>query len=129
MKCSLMCVAAVVFLCGCIETHSTVDVNLKVSGDLNVHVTGARQDLQQMTGEAPARVVNPADIGLPPVSGQPSAMAEPAGPGMLVPEAPPQILTLMAAAGPTESELKNNISGRLPQVRYLLDEHVAGESH
>src|SRR5216683_4449456 len=55
---------------GCFQTKSEVDVkpvniNLNITGRLEVVVTDARKQEQQITGSAPKRTVRPEDIGLP----------------------------------------------------------------
>src|SRR5216684_5588542 len=56
--------------CGPVQTKSEVDVkpvniNLNITGRLEVVVTDARKQEQQITGSAPKRTVRPEDIGLP----------------------------------------------------------------
>lgn len=139
----LAMVMAVLPLAGCpiqtenkviLQQEGKIQVDLNVS-TINIVVTDSRKDMQQITGEAPARVVSPEDIGLP-------AAPPPAPkPGAMLPQSPAAAegyamspsdlspaLTLAVAASP-EDQLKNNISGRVPQVRYLLDTHLVGEGH
>jgi hypothetical protein len=129
----------VLLLAGCpIKTDNTVkiapvDVNVNLTGTLtlNLVIADARKDMQAITGEAPARVVNLQDIGLPPAkAGSMGPRAEDIQLAAANPHA--SVLTLAVLGQQPmarEDDLKNNISGRNPQVRYLLDAHVAGETH
>ena len=131
MKRMLILAGFALVMAGCIQTKSEVDVkpidvNLNLSGTVNLNVTvnDARKDMQQMQGAAPTREVKLQDLGYPAPATQPGAMG---------PVAPAMEPVLMVASMPMpaarEDDLKNNISGRIPQVRYLLDAHVAGETH
>src|SRR5216683_4776242 len=56
--------------CGPVQTKSEVDVkpvdiNLNITGRLEVVITDARKQEEQITGSAPKRTVRPEDIGLP----------------------------------------------------------------
>src|SRR5689334_9929921 len=56
---------------GCVHTHSEVavkpvDINLNITGRLEVVVTDARRQEEQITGSKPKRTLRPEDIGLPP---------------------------------------------------------------
>src|SRR6202158_1472406 len=64
--------AASAALSGCrsVQTKSEVDVkpvdiNLNITGRLELVITDARKEEQQITGSAPKRTVRPEDIGLP----------------------------------------------------------------
>src|ERR1700687_829558 len=55
---------------GCLQTKSVVDVkpvdiNLNITGRLELVITDARKEEQKITGSAPKRIVRPEDIGLP----------------------------------------------------------------
>jgi len=59
---------------GCVHTKSEVDVkpvdiNLNITGRLEVVITDARKQEEQITGSAPKRTVRPEDIGLPASAG------------------------------------------------------------
>src|SRR6266851_5699831 len=61
---------AVLSGCGPVQTKSEVDVkpvdiNLNITGRLEVVITDARKQEEQITGSAPKRTVRPEDIGLP----------------------------------------------------------------
>src|SRR4029077_1444047 len=54
---------------GCLHTKSEVDVkpvdiNLNITGRLELVITDARKEEQKITGSAPKRTVRPEDIGL-----------------------------------------------------------------
>ncbi len=56
---------------GCVQTKSEVavkpvDINLNITGRLELVITDARQQEEQITGSKPKRTVRPEDIGLPP---------------------------------------------------------------
>src|SRR6201985_987142 len=59
--------------CGPIETKNTVvieqpkplEVNVNLSGRLELVITDARKDLETITGEKAKRTVSPEDMGLP----------------------------------------------------------------
>src|SRR5260221_6692068 len=87
-------------LIACLQTKSEVDVkpvdiNLNITGRLEVVITDARQQEQQITGSAPKRTVRPEDIGLPPA---PSPTSDAAGSGAILTEnhAAPEKLMLVA---------------------------------
>src|SRR6266567_890008 len=57
---------------GCVQTKSEVDVkpvdiNLNITGRLEVVITDARRAEEEITGSKPKRTVTPQDIGLPAV--------------------------------------------------------------
>src|SRR6267378_1637514 len=69
--------------CGPVQTKSEVDVkpvdiNLNITGRLEVVITDARKVEEEITGSKPKRTVRPEDIGLPPAS---APKAEAPGPG------------------------------------------------
>src|SRR6266511_3859045 len=70
---------------GCIRTKSELavkpmDINLNISGRLELVITDARQE-EEITGTKPKRTVRPEDIGLPPV---PTPKSETTGPGAML---------------------------------------------
>lgn len=128
-------------LAGCETRHTIVveqpkplDININLSGRLELVVTDARQDLEKITGEKPARTVSPEDLGLP-------AESHPVPPGSTanIPESPALALTDSAVMyladfrAPvnmaTEDELLSRMAKRKEEVRALLDAKVAGEAH
>src|SRR5690349_15346902 len=65
---------------GCVQTKSEVDVkpveiNLNITGRLELVITDARKEEQKITGSAPKRTVRPEDIGLP-AGAAPASTAE-----------------------------------------------------
>lgn len=143
--------------CGTIQTRNTVvieqakpiEVNVNLHADINVVITDARKDMEQITGQKPIRMVSPEDIGLPPDS---PATGTSASPGAALPAAdliwltknpsPPVLLLAdLGVAAPQEAqhvapqnvdrsdELKAAMADRNKEVRALLDTHLAGEAH
>lgn len=130
-----------------IEQPKPLEVNLNVHADVNVVITDARKDLQQITGQKPIRNVTAADIGLPeepksndtstsnPGSSQlPIPRSEPvanATPVLYLSDFPHSAANLPA---PTRhnvdrsDDLKSAMATRNAQVRALLDTHNAGEA-
>jgi len=104
---------------GCVQTKSEVDVkpvdiNLNITGRLEVVITDARRQEEAITGSKPKRTVRPEDIGLPgtPV---PTSDNAPAGFVWVADSGSEQLIQQMAA--------------RHPQIEALLNSHVVGESH
>jgi uncharacterized protein YdbL (DUF1318 family) len=124
--------------CGPIETRNTViieqpkplEVNVNLTGRLELVITDARRDLEQITGEKPKREVRPEDIGLPadaagtmvPVESQPIALLSAQGPT-------PRDAGTMYIAAATEDQLVASMSARNGKVRELLSAKVVGEAH
>src|SRR2546429_9845210 len=68
---------------GCFRTKSELaikpmDINLNISGRLELVITDARRQEEEITGAKPKRTVRPEDIGLPPGA---APKAEATGPG------------------------------------------------
>src|SRR6267154_6760648 len=66
----LLALTGSTILIACLQTKSEVDVkpvdiNLNITGRLEVVITDARKQEEQITGSAPKRTVRPEDIGLP----------------------------------------------------------------
>src|SRR5579864_3703924 len=64
---------AAAVLAACFHTQSEVavkpvDINLNITGRLEVVITDARKVEEEITGSKPKRTVRPEDIGLPPAS-------------------------------------------------------------
>jgi len=123
---------------GCIRTKSDVevkpvDINLNISGRLELVITDARRQEEQITGAKPKRTVRPEDIGLPPVS---APKSEATGPGakLTIDDPAPQVV-LMASAyaadagGDRQAQLIQQMAARHPQIEALLDSQLVGESH
>src|SRR3984893_904165 len=79
MTAALMAIACAASI-GCLQTKSEVnvkpvDINLNITGRLELVITDARKEEQKITGSAPKRTVRPEDIGLP-AGSAPTSMAE-----------------------------------------------------
>lgn len=127
-----------VALAGCLQTKSEVDVkpvdiNLNITGRLELVITDARKEEQRITGSAPKRTVRPEDIGLP--AG--SAPTSEAGPGAAIAHsrAPAPRLTLVAAlypvaeSGDNKDQLIQRMAARHAQIAAMLDSQLVGERH
>ncbi len=115
---------------GCVHTQSEVqvkpvDINLNITGRLEVVITDARQTEEEITGSKPKRVVTPADIGLPADGGPQSradidlntAARDGAAPGFV------------RVADDGRQQLIQQMRARHPQIHQLLIQHLVGESH
>jgi hypothetical protein len=111
---------------GCIQVQQDkpLEVNINVSGRLDLVIHDARDNVEQITGTKAQRVVNPEDIGLP-VSAPPASGTRAEG------LAEPRVALLASLTSPlaTEEGLKQAMAGRNKAVRALLDAKVAGEAH
>jgi uncharacterized protein YdbL (DUF1318 family) len=125
-------------LSGCLQTKSEVDVkpvdiNLNITGRLELVITDARKEEQQITGSAPKRTVRPEDIGLPAGSAPTSA----AGTGARLANGRTQTARLMLVAeiypvadsGNRKDQLIQQMSARHPQIAAMLDSQLVGEQH
>jgi uncharacterized protein YdbL (DUF1318 family) len=123
---------------GCLQTKSEVDVkpvdiNLNITGRLELVITDARKEEQKITGSAPKRTVRPEDIGLP-AGSAPTSTAEAltrlangrtqTARLMLVAEIYP-----VADSGNRKDQLIQQMSARHPQIAALLDSQLVGEQH
>src|SRR5690242_8599117 len=89
-------------LAGCNTRHEIVvnqpkpmEVNVNLSGRLELVVTDARKDLEQIEGAKPKRIVTPEDIGLPATVAGPPAPAT-TRPGARGTESAPQRIALLS---------------------------------
>ncbi len=124
----LLALTGSTILIACLQTKSEVDVkpvdiNLNITGRLEVVITDARKVEEEITGSKPKRTVRPEDIGLPPASSDKSdadgAMnANQAAAGSIV----------LVASDP-EQQLIEQMAARHPQIQTMLDSQLAGESH
>ena len=122
---------------GCLRTRSEVavepvDINLNITGRLELVITDARRQEEEITGAKPKRTVRPEDIGLPP---GPAPKPGTIGPGTMLPDHP------VLFRGPVEPRLcgrdrrrserpADPADGRsAPADQAMLDGHVVGESH
>jgi uncharacterized protein YdbL (DUF1318 family) len=139
MKMKAVAVAiACVALIGCVHTQSEVDVkpvdiNLNITGRLELVITDARKQEEQITGSAPKRIVRPEDIGLPAGSVPTSEAASAAQ----LANGPMQTPRLMLVAeiyavidnGDRKNQLIQQMSARHAQIAAMLDSQLVGESH
>jgi uncharacterized protein YdbL (DUF1318 family) len=124
-------------LVGCLQTKSEVqvkpvDINLNITGRLELVITDARQQEEEIAGAKPKRTVRTEDIGLPPVPG-PKSEATPAGPRLThdAPVLPVGLVGFSAAAASSDrqAQLIQQRAARHPQIAALLDQQLVGESH
>jgi uncharacterized protein YdbL (DUF1318 family) len=132
---ALVASAAIV---GCIQTKSDVevkpvDINLNISGRLELVITDARRQEEQITGAKPKRTVRPEDIGLPPVS---APKAEATGPGAKLTTDDPALQVVLVASAyaadassDQQAQLIQQMAARHPQIEAMLDSQLIGESH
>ena len=133
-------VLAACVVTGCNTHHEIVvsqpkpmEVNVNLTGRLELVVTDARKDLEQIEGEKPKRVVTAEDIGLPATTdGPPAPATKPGARGLEsrrvvyldeIGIQPPRV------ALASEDELKKSMEGRRAQVKALRQAHAAGEAH
>jgi uncharacterized protein YdbL (DUF1318 family) len=137
-----ICVAAAtcaaLAACGPIQTENKVvieqpkplEINVNLSGKLELVITDARQDLEAITGEKPKREVKPEDIGLPTDTVPGSAAPAPSVPVALLStfSADPNgsATTFIAAS---EADLVASLKARHAAVRQLLSAKLVGEAH
>jgi uncharacterized protein YdbL (DUF1318 family) len=115
-------------LIACLQTKSEVDVkpvdiNLNITGRLEVVITDARKVEEEITGSKPKRTVRPEDIGLPPA---PSVKSD-AGGAMNADQADAGSIALVASD--PEQQLIEQMAARHPQIQTMLDSQLVGESH
>src|SRR6266404_4465356 len=116
---SIVASIASIAILGCLQTKNEVDVkpvdiNLNITGRLEVVITDARQQEEAITGSKPKRTVRPEDIGLPaaPVPTSNNALAG---------------FVLVADGG--SEQLVQRMAVRHPQIEALLRSQLTGESH
>ena len=125
-------------LAGCLQTKSEVnvkpvDINLNITGRLELVITDARKEEQQITGAAPKRTVRPEDIGLPAAS----APTSEAGRGAAIARSHAQLprlmliadLNLVADHSDSEDQLIQRMAARHTQIAAMLDSQLVGERH
>lgn len=130
-------------IAGCFQTKSEVDVkpidvNLNITGRMEIVITDARKQEQEITGSAPKRTVRPEDIGLPAApAAAPAPQSDATGPDAVLAddgaaEARPVLVAeiiAVQAAGDSEAQVIQQLAARHPQIRALLDSQSVGESH
>jgi hypothetical protein len=99
-------------LVGCLQTKSEVqvkpmDINLNITGRLELVITDARQQEKEVAGAKPKRTVRTEDIGLPTAPG-PKSEATPAGPRLAddTPVFPVGLVGFFAAAASSDRQAK-----------------------
>jgi uncharacterized protein YdbL (DUF1318 family) len=132
---SVIAFAAATAWVGCVQTKSEVDVkpvdiNLNITGRLEVVITDARKQEEQITGSAPKRTVRPEDIGLPP-SAMPTSDAGSRA-TMLSDDSEQSARLVWVAdnsAGDSEAQLIQQMAARHQQIAAMLNGQLVGESH
>jgi uncharacterized protein YdbL (DUF1318 family) len=136
MTAALMAIACAASI-GCLQTKSEVDVkpvdiNLNITGRLELVITDARKEEQQITGSAPKRTVRPEDIGLPAGLAPKSA----AGSGAKLANGRTQIPRMVLVAeistvanNDRKDQLIQQMSARHSQIAAMLDSQSVGERH
>jgi len=114
--------------CGPVQTKSEVDVkpvdiNLNITGRLEVVITDARKQEEQITGSAPKRTVRPEDIGLPA-----STPTSDAGRAAMM-AADNNAARLVFVADDSEAQLIQQMAARHQQIAAMLNGQLVGESH
>jgi uncharacterized protein YdbL (DUF1318 family) len=131
-------------LAACMETRvvidqaKPIDVNIHFSGNLDLVIRDARQDLEKVTGEKPVNIVRPEDLGLAPRAGSvASPLEEPALAASDVPDlfsvslksphgvrGAPAERTFTVAL---KDDLQAKMAARNAQIRALWDSKAVGE--
>lgn len=117
--------------CGPVQTKSEVDVkpvdiNLNITGRLEVVITDARKQEEQITGSAPKRIVRPEDIGLPASAAPTSDAGRAAAIASDNYENPARLIWV---ADDSEAQLIQQMAARHQQVAAMLNGQLVGESH
>ena len=125
-------------LMGCIQTKSEVavkpvDINLNITGRLELVITDARQQEEKIAGAKPKRTVRTEDIGLPPVVGPKSELmpsaATLADVAPVIPVRPGSRYAAAASSSSRQAQLVQQRAARHPQIEALLAQQLVGESH
>jgi uncharacterized protein YdbL (DUF1318 family) len=139
----LVAALACAVIVGCFQTKSEVDVkpidvNLNITGRMEVDITDARKQEQEITGSAPKRTVRPEDIGLPSApAAVPAPQSDATSPDAVLADggaAEPRLVLVseilpVQAAGNSEAQVIQQMRALHPQIRALLDSQSVGESH
>jgi uncharacterized protein YdbL (DUF1318 family) len=136
---AVMASIAAALLVGCLQTKSEVevkpvDINLNITGRLELVITDARRQEEAITGSAPKRTVRPEDIGLPPA---PTPTSDATGPGAVLTDdgsALPGVVLVadiyrVDASSDRGAQLIRQMAARHSQIAAMLDSRVVGESH
>jgi len=139
-------------LTACIQTHviidqaKPIDVNIHFSGNLDLVIHDARQDLEKVTGEKPINTVRPEDLGLP--AAPPARSGSSAAPAAetffpvstsLARHRKAPLPPALAVENPNDApryipialkdDLQKKMAARNADVRALWDSKLVGESH
>jgi uncharacterized protein YdbL (DUF1318 family) len=122
---------------GCLQTRSEVevkpvDINLNITGRLELVITDARRQEEKVSGTKPKRTVRPEDIGLPPVPEPRSDATHPDARLAAGGRAFPVVLasfSVAAASSDRRAQLVQQRAARHPQIEALLNQQLLGESH
>jgi uncharacterized protein YdbL (DUF1318 family) len=136
---AVMASIAGALLVGCLQTKNEVevkpvDINLNITGRLELVITDARRQEEAITGSAPKRTVRPEDIGLPQAP-TPTSDATESGTILTDDGSPLPRVVLVAdiypvdASSDREAQLIRQMAARHPQIAAMLDSHLVGESH
>jgi len=135
---TVIALVTLVKMVGCVHTKSDVavkpvDINLNITGRLEVVITDARRQEEQITGAKPKRTVRPEDIGLPPTLEPKSEATSPGAklrPEDLVFQVV-QVANVYAAdtSSDRQGQLIQQMAARRSQIVALLDSQLVGESH
>lgn len=124
---------ALALFAGCVQTKSEVDVkpvdiNLNITGRLELVITDARRQEEEITGSKPKRIVTPEDIGLP---AAPAPQSNAIGMGTMLADdgSASARLVLVADTSTDEQGLIQRMAARHPQIASMLDSQSVGESH
>jgi len=123
-------------LVGCIQTKSEVqvkpvDINLNITGRLELVIIDARPQEEKISGAKPKRTVRTEDIGLPPMSVPKSDATRSGGTLTDGPVFPVGLASFYVAAASSDrqAQLIQQRAARHPQIEAMLDNQVVGESH
>ena len=124
----LLALSGSMVLVACLQTKSEVDVkpvdiNLNITGRLEVVITDARKVEEEITGSKPKRTVRPEDIGLPPVPNDKSDAGSARNPDLA------EAGSIVLVASDPEQQLIEQMAARHPQIQTMLDSQLVGESH
>lgn len=135
---AVITLVALVEMVGCVHTKSDVevkpvDINLNITGRLELVITDARRQEEQITGAKPKRTVRPEDIGLPSVLVPKSEATGPGAKLMTDDMAFQVVLVASVYAADTSSDrqgqLIQQMAARHSQIEALLNSQLVGESH
>src|ERR1700674_801149 len=104
-----------------------VDINLNITGRLELVITDARRQEEGITGSKPKRIVTTEDIGLPPA---PSPQSDATGTGTMPADDGPALarLVLVADTSDQQGQLIQRMAARHSQIASMLDGQSVGES-